>query len=550
MLTFKKKILILFLVCCSPSMVFSQTVFEPSYHTVYPFLSRLAQKGVIDLNDIVLPLSKDVIYQKLDELSKKITELTLLEREELSFYLKEYTLWWRNDPKAGFEGSYKSVLSTEIGDRFRVASYQDKDFAINIQPIVGFKSESINGYSLYENSKGFWTYGYLGKNIGFSLDFRAKSEVGRLGDYLRVFSQETGVIGTKPNFKSFDYNETNATVTGSWSWGKFSIGKNYLTVGYGEGGKIILSDKAPSYPHIRLDVSPKNWLSFTYVHAWLNSLVIDSTSIHPTSDPFRKEFQYRSKFLATHNITFRPWRKVSFMLGESAVYSDRLRIEYLIPLSLFSGMSHYMGELTNNSVSNSSIYSQISLRNLIKSTHFYASFFIDELRLKTIQGDSTNSRNHTAYQLGLSITDIPIKNITIAIEYTKVQPFAYIHFLDTQTYKNNGYNLGHWIGPNADQFYVRMLYRIKRGLELNLNYQFTRKGTEGSSAQQIADNRNLYPFLWGDVTNYTAFSVRLQYEPVHDLFLRFGYNHDDKYIINQNSSNLQDKLYFSINFGF
>jgi hypothetical protein len=68
-----------------------------------------------------------------------------------------------------------------------------------------------------------------------------------------------------------------------------------------------------------------------------------------------------------------------------------------------------MGELSNNTISNSQIYSQISLRNLIRNTHLYASFFIDELRLNSIQGDSTSSRNHTAYQVGLSVTDWPVK---------------------------------------------------------------------------------------------------------------------------------------------
>jgi hypothetical protein len=69
--------------------------------------------------------------------------------------------------------------------------------------------------------------------------------------------------------------------------------------------------------------------------------------------------------------------------------------------------------------------------------------FIDELRLNSIQGDSTSSRNHTAYQVGLSVTDWPVKNLFLNVEYTKVQPFAYVHFIQAQTYQNNSYNLGH-----------------------------------------------------------------------------------------------------------
>ncbi|NBA78788.1 hypothetical protein GOQ04_24760 [Emticicia sp. ODNR4P] len=529
---------------------YSQSVNEPSYHTVYSFLARLAQKGVINLNDEILPLSKDYIYNKLDELSKKITDLTPLEREELSFYLKEYTLWWRSDPKSGFEGVYKSFLQSGIGDRFRPFAYQDKDFTLNIQPILGIQTESVDGYSLLKNSKGFWTYGLLGKHIGYSLDFRASSEEGRLGDYLRTFSYETGVIGTKPNFRTFNYNEVNFQIVGNWSWGKISIGKNYMPIGYGQGGKIILSEKAPSFPLIRLDITPKDWFSFNYAHVWLNSNIIDSSSIHPTLDPSRNEYQFRDKFLATHSITLRTKRGFSLMVGESAIYSDKLKIAYLIPISLFSAMSHYMGELVNNSISNSSIYAQISSRNLLRKTHIYANFFIDELRLKQVQDDTVSSRNHTAYQFGLSIADFPIRNLELRIEYSKIQPFAYIHFIPVQSYQNNGYNLGHWIGSNADQFYSSLEYRIKRGLSFKALYYFIRKGSVGSGAQQVFDDRNKFPFLWGEVTNYTKLQMSLQYELIHDLFIRFGYNHSDIFNTKTNNSNLSDSVYFGLNFGF
>jgi len=549
MLSLKKKLL-LFTLLFNLSISHGQVVFEPTYHSVYSYLSRLAQKGVIDLNDVVLPLSKDYIYTKLDEVSKKIAEITPLEREELAFYLKEYTLWWRNDPKSGFEGEYRSILKAKVGDRFRTFAIQDPNFALNVQPILGLQTESRNGYSYVRNWKGFWAYGYLGKHIGYSVDFRATSETGKIDDYLRDFSPETGVIGTKTDYKTFNFNETNVSITGSWEWGKFTIGKNYMPVGYGQGGKIILSDKAPSFPQIRLDVNPKEWLSFNYAHIWLNSLVVDSTSLQSVPGTNRLEYQFKSKFLATHSLTLRPIKNLRFTVGESAVYSDKLRFEYMIPIALFSGMSHYMGELVNNSISNSSIFTQLSIRNIPRKTHIYASFFIDELRLNSIDGDSTNSRNQTAYQLGMSVADFPIRNMSIVAEYSRIRPFAYIHFIPEQSYQNSGYNLGHWIGSNADQFFAQMKYRIKRGMEVNIVYQYIRKGSVGVASQQIADNKYLFPFLWGEVKNHEYFSTTFQYELVHDLFLKLGYNHSNQ--ANQNNSNklMNDQFIFGVNFGF
>ena len=90
-----KQLFLIFIITVICGELKGQVVYEPTYHSVYSYISRLAQKGILDLDDVVLPLSKELIYNKLDEASKHISELTVLEREELAFYLKEYTLWWR-----------------------------------------------------------------------------------------------------------------------------------------------------------------------------------------------------------------------------------------------------------------------------------------------------------------------------------------------------------------------------------------------------------------------------------------------------------------------
>jgi hypothetical protein len=59
----------------------------------------------------------------------------------------------------------------------------------------------------------------------------------------------------------------------------------------------------------------------------------------------------------------------------------------------------------------------------------YGSFFIDEIRLGGIAGDSANTRNQTAYQIGMSVADFPFRNISLTMEYSKIRPFAYENFL-------------------------------------------------------------------------------------------------------------------------
>ena len=69
---------------------YAQTTYEPLYKDVYPFLSRIAQKGIIQLDDQVKPLSRKYIAEKLTELDSLKNKLTHLEQEELEFYKKDF----------------------------------------------------------------------------------------------------------------------------------------------------------------------------------------------------------------------------------------------------------------------------------------------------------------------------------------------------------------------------------------------------------------------------------------------------------------------------
>ena len=444
------------------------------------------------------------------------------------------------DPKSGFEGSYSSLLKTRIGDRFRFLAYQDDKFAINVQPIVGIESETVDTTTISNNSTGLWVYGYIGKYIGFSLDLRnAKINPVKGFDYANLNGGGQGRIGyVKDNV--YNYNIFNGYITGKWNWGSISFGKSPISIGYGKFGKIILSEKAPSFPNIRIDVKPVSWLSFSYTHGWLNSLIIDSLSLRQTILPAHPEYNFRQKYYAEHLINWRAFKGFNFTIGESVIYSDQIKPAYLIPLSLFSAVNHYLGESNfADNIANAQIFLQFSSRNHIPKTHLYFTFFIDEMSTKGIGIDPL--RNQTAYQTGLSVADFIIPNLTFDIEYSRIRPFVYQHFLPVQTFTQNGYTLGHWIGANADLFSTNINYRIKRGLTIDAYLQLFQKGSLGTSFQQTLPGD--YPFLWGNLqTNFTV-GVKAQYEIMHDFFLSFQISS-----LSQNGYN--KRTFDSINLGF
>src|SRR5664280_3492173 len=72
------------------SFISAQTVYEPVGNDIYSFLSLLSQKGIIEFNDQIKPVPRKYIAQKLLELNSKSDQLTSLEKEEASFYNKEF----------------------------------------------------------------------------------------------------------------------------------------------------------------------------------------------------------------------------------------------------------------------------------------------------------------------------------------------------------------------------------------------------------------------------------------------------------------------------
>ena len=545
--------LYIFISLTSNFCITAQVVYEPTYHTVYAYLSRIAQRGVIEYDDVVLPLPRNYIVQKLEELVNLSSKLTPLERKELVFYLKEYKLERMLSDTNLVKNENKYILKQSENDRFRFAAFQNKDFTINAQPIAGYSLES-NGE---ETNTHYWNgariYGYIGKNFGYSFDFRDNVESGLSIDKTKAFSPVTGVIAAGTKGSGISYSELHAVMSYNWKWGNFSVGKDVLTWGYGEGGKLVLSEKAPSFPLIRLDIRPVKWLRLNYAHCWLNSNLVDSTKIFYTGVGTDPQISFRQKFLVTHSLIITPTKGLTLSVGESAIYNDEVKFVYLVPILFYRAIDHYLGGTTaTNSISNSQFFLQFSSRNhLIKNTHFYFTWFLDEFSFNGTILPGDRIRNQTAYTAGLSVTDFPFKNLFLLTEYTRVRPFAYINYVEAQSYQSNGYNLGHWIGPNADQWYSRLTYRIKRGLEITAKTQFIRKGRIGTGFEQQQETGT--PFLDGGILkSLTEHSFDVKYELIHDLFLTAGMTFSTSETTTTKSTIIKDNnsVRVSVNYGF
>ncbi|MGB8321051.1 MAG: hypothetical protein WCE54_23185, partial [Ignavibacteriaceae bacterium] len=195
----------------------AQVVYEPLDNEVYTFLDRLSNKGIIEFDDLVKPLSRKYIAQKILEAESKNQMLTPLEREELEFYKKDYFLEIEGFAEKNNDKKFLSIFEKDGADRFRVFSYSDKTFKFNVTPLLGYQMSFPDRNRNIHSWMGISAYGYFSDNFGISMGFRTNNEHGTSVDARKNFTPETGVIPVVyyPG-NDIDYSEVTTSVSFDW----------------------------------------------------------------------------------------------------------------------------------------------------------------------------------------------------------------------------------------------------------------------------------------------------------------------------------------------
>lgn len=497
----------------------AQAVWENYRNEVYNYLYRMAQKGLVRFDDIIRPVTREAIADNLQQLKQQEASLSDVEKKELAFYLQEYPS--TADTLVVHDKEVRLFKKDDYG-RWRSFIANNKDFAIYADPIVGGAITAGNGKSYTEQNIGLQFWGKAGKHFGFQFyakDITLNGDEGRQA-LQHAYSPEPGYVLQSDSAKH-NYSDIRGSITYQWKNGGISAGQDYLLWGYGLNGRIVLSDKSPAYPYIRLDYRPFKWLSFNYTHAWLNSDLVDSGRTYGYGNTVYggQRVIYVPKYMAQHSITIKPVPKLDVSLGESII-TDRLDIGYLFPLMFYK---LYDNVRSNNSIpagDNGQFFFQASARNLLPKTHLYGTLFIDEIRVADIF-NKTKSRNQLGYTLGASVTDVFIPYFTLNAEYTRINPFVYNNLNPAETYTNHSLSLGDWMGSNMDRFIAGAAYTPFAKLKCLVQYQAVRKGGAGTIYQQYFAEPQP-PFLFDKQFTTNEWLFQCSYQWIHNLYLQ-GY---------------------------
>ena len=536
----------------------AQAINESVESSVYDFLYRNAQKGNIELFDMVRPLTRNQIANYLSQINTKFSKdpssLNRVEKKELHFYWQEYGFgltegvknnndekWIGKDARGRYR-FFASIQSDSVSKSVTGKPKKVQPFQFDVQPILqGFFNYAKDSENYIRRATGVQLWASLGKRWGFQAYYRDITEDGDGIDKTKQYTPDPGlVLATTSHKKSVNYSDVRASVNYEWNSGILSVGKEQYVAGYGLNGNIIRSTKAPSYPYIRVKQRILRWLQFEYMHSILASNIIDTPNSYQTVNYGvygGERFKMIPKYLVSHAVDIRIAKGLQFMAGESVIYTDKIQAGYWLPLMFFKAWDQYIAGNNINAGSNTQLFFQLSSRNQLPHTHLYASLFVDEIRPTVILNEA-KSRNQIAFNVGASLTDLPfLPYVTFNVDYTRVNPFVYKNLQPAQEYNSNGYLLGDWMGPNSDRYLMEIKYSPIPRLRLSFREERIRKGSEGNAYQQYLQSPQP-KFLNGLQYKQWTLSGKAVYEWKHNVYFQAEYYRRDKYLYSGTFANI------------
>ena len=465
----------LFMVCLSVALsVSAQDIpHHISYTHIYDYLDEMAGEGYIALNSAVKPYSRQFIAERLLEVATKREGLNKRQRDELRFFLNEFSLEQNRLPETRL-----NIWDNELSKAALLApafSYKDSLLRARITPLLGMQITQNKNGEITKRWYGAELQLMIDKNISVYGSLRDISIQGALMGQPKYLNDLAG-YEYKESPSGGDFSDSRGGIKYASRWGSIGLVKDNLIWGDSYHGSNILSGRAPSFPMMTLQLKPAKWLEINFFHGWLVSNVVDSTRYY-MDNVGAKKFRMSNKFMAANLLTFTPLRNLKLSVGNSIIYAEQnVQPSYFIPIGFYKSMDHTLTKGARIENQNSQVFFNFSSRN-IKHLHIFSSIYADEVMISRFSPSNKES-NPISYKFGFNLTNFPIKNLSFVTEYTRNNIIVYKHSIPTLTYASNSYTLGSYLGDNSEELYLSLQYKPIRGLNFNLSYTNAQHGKE------------------------------------------------------------------------
>jgi hypothetical protein len=511
-------------------------------HPVYSYLERLSAKGLLRYGlPGVRPWTRTNIARMLLDVAPTDPVLTRSDRDRWAFYAGEFAdeivalgagsvladidpAWWST-----VTSSRRSTPGRWWDKAMSVHSHDDASVRLQVEGGAQVRVDTATTWSRQVRAGGWLRLGQTWSAQALMVD---DVVIGPGAVSPSRFGPEPGIAYLDvDSANALSIDDPQALMTYHSQYFTATAGVFPVIIGHGRHTNIALSGKAPSVPNFRLTVHPWRWFEFTWLQMWLQSGVPEETS--PWKRISQEDTDHLSKYYVAHRLGLNMIPGVEIGLGESLIYGARgLEPMYLIPVIPFRAAQHAVGDLDNLQM-----WADIAITR-IPRTRLYGAFFIDELAfIPLFSGD--DSHNWWAWQTGVLGTDTwgLLPDVDVRVEYTRANPWAYRHRYPWNTYDTFAmdestpviaYPLGFFAGHNSDHVSGDITWRPVWNVDIEVSASQTRRGSEGSVAEQYSLIPE--PFLFGNVTRTRRVRADIRWEFRRDFIAHGGAGWTDRRI--------------------
>lgn len=534
---------------------------DANFHAqnIYEFLKEMRVKKILrDYRDDVLSLSRAEIikhlktiesrWSDLSETEKKLTKRFQRTFENPEEHASDYTYFF------GTVDASPNHFREAFGDKEKMLFYArdgENRLFVELFGELDFTEDRFRNNAFIAQG-GFRFRGTLFENFGYSLAFVKGATLGNRQtmkltrpDFLYNFKFVENIDGTP----SIDFTEGHLRYQYEPKEDVMiyaQLGREKLRYGLGYRASLTLSGNHQNLDALRFGINYKQ-ISFTSIHASTSGNFFDTLGrVVPRGERYTKYFSAQRLRLLVPD-----WFAVG--IGAVVVYHGRFDLAYLNPFQFYKFAEHSLQDRDN-----AAMFFDIQT-HFLKNIELQASFFLDE----NLDFSNLNKeRNKYAFQVGMFWYEfLTLKNLSLIAEYTRVRPYTYTHFDERNSYSAWSMGLGHPIGANADEVYLKLAYNPTDWIRPSIEFRKRRRGNNivdenGILIRNVGGDllrpyetfqvNPIAPFLDGERVDTDELTLNLRLEPVRNLSFEARYGYQLQTFVTRGGS--QSQNFFTVHF--